>query len=263
MKGGFLFDTYVPQVQGRLTRRRFWASTLLLMVTVSFISLCQETLEWQVAMSERSWMLIEGCASALALGAAVAAWSLAVRRMHDVGRTGWWTLLMLLPGIGNIFYIVAGCVPGQKRDNVYGPNPYDTVEVPRTDLNEAEVMQPATEGTAAEPVVDQPVPLLEAPAPDTTEHTASAPVPVRGYTLEGAWHDTLASCLGVFAFDVRAEQDAPGGNALQERLAQCRRVTDLPEPLADAASQLRAGQSATVRVMLEAASFEVTIERLQ
>ena len=50
----------------------------------------------------------------------LASLSLAVRRLHDSGRTGWWVLFNIIPIIGTITLIVFYCLPGTP-----GPNKYD------------------------------------------------------------------------------------------------------------------------------------------
>ena len=46
-----------------------------------------------------------------------------VRRMHDIGRSGWWRLIAFIPIIGWIVLIVFCCLDSQPGDNQYGPNP--------------------------------------------------------------------------------------------------------------------------------------------
>ncbi len=48
--------------------------------------------------------------------------AVAVRRLHDTDRSGWWILLGLIPIIGWIVLIVWFCTDS-KADNQYGPNP--------------------------------------------------------------------------------------------------------------------------------------------
>ena len=45
------------------------------------------------------------------------------RRLHDVGKSGWWIFTILIPCVGWIFYLTAVCAPSQLNDNQYGPNP--------------------------------------------------------------------------------------------------------------------------------------------
>ena len=46
------------------------------------------------------------------------------RRLHDVGRSGWWQLISGLPFvgiIGLIFLLIWWCTEGEKKKNKYGP----------------------------------------------------------------------------------------------------------------------------------------------
>lgn len=46
-----------------------------------------------------------------------------VRRLHDVGKSGWMILLNLIPLIGTIWILVLMIRDGTPGDNEYGPNP--------------------------------------------------------------------------------------------------------------------------------------------
>jgi hypothetical protein len=46
------------------------------------------------------------------------------RRLHDIGRSGWWQLLVLIPLIGAIVLIVWFAQKGDPSPNEYGPNPW-------------------------------------------------------------------------------------------------------------------------------------------
>lgn len=49
--------------------------------------------------------------------------SVTVRRLHDIGRTGWWLLLALVPLIGWIVLIYWHCQPTEPQSNAYGSPP--------------------------------------------------------------------------------------------------------------------------------------------
>jgi uncharacterized membrane protein YhaH (DUF805 family) len=49
--------------------------------------------------------------------------AVAVRRLHDIGRSGWWFLLVLIPIIGWIVLIVWFCTDSERGANKYGPDP--------------------------------------------------------------------------------------------------------------------------------------------
>ena len=49
--------------------------------------------------------------------------AVSVRRLHDIGRSGWWLLIGLIPLIGAIVLLVFAVQDGQPGPNQYGPNP--------------------------------------------------------------------------------------------------------------------------------------------
>ena len=49
--------------------------------------------------------------------------AVAIRRLHDVGKSGWYYLLVLLPIIGPIWLIVLFAKEGEQGDNRFGSNP--------------------------------------------------------------------------------------------------------------------------------------------
>jgi uncharacterized membrane protein YhaH (DUF805 family) len=49
--------------------------------------------------------------------------AVAVRRLHDIGKSGWWYLLILFPIVGWIWLIVLFATEGESRPNNWGENP--------------------------------------------------------------------------------------------------------------------------------------------
>lgn len=49
--------------------------------------------------------------------------AVAVRRLHDLGRSGWWLLIWLIPLIGWIILIWWFATKGEDGPNGYGPDP--------------------------------------------------------------------------------------------------------------------------------------------
>lgn len=49
-----------------------------------------------------------------------------VRRLHDVGKSGWMYFIVLIPIIGAIWLIVLLFTESQQGENKWGPNPKDT-----------------------------------------------------------------------------------------------------------------------------------------
>lgn len=58
-----------------------------------------------------------------ALALIVPSLAVAVRRLHDTGRSGWWYLIGLVPIIGSIVLLVFFCTDSEPGANQWGPNP--------------------------------------------------------------------------------------------------------------------------------------------
>jgi len=54
--------------------------------------------------------------------------AVSVRRLHDVGKSGWYYLIILIPIAGPIWLLVLLCTDSQPGDNKYGPNPKEEEE---------------------------------------------------------------------------------------------------------------------------------------
>lgn len=49
--------------------------------------------------------------------------AVAVRRLHDTGRSGWWLLISFLPVVGGLILFVFYVLPSTQGNNEYGPQP--------------------------------------------------------------------------------------------------------------------------------------------
>jgi uncharacterized membrane protein YhaH (DUF805 family) len=56
--------------------------------------------------------------------------AVAVRRLHDTDRSGWWLLINLIPVIGWIVCLVFLVQDSDPQENRFGPNPKILVGVP-------------------------------------------------------------------------------------------------------------------------------------
>ncbi|WP_066053930.1 DUF805 domain-containing protein [Robertmurraya korlensis] len=98
--------------QGRARRKEYWMFFLFNFLITILLSIIE------------SMLGLGGILSAL-YGLAVLLPSIAVsvRRLHDIGRSGWWMLLSLIPVIGLIVLLVFAVLDSQPGENKYGPNP--------------------------------------------------------------------------------------------------------------------------------------------
>ncbi len=46
-----------------------------------------------------------------------------IRRLHDIGKSGWFMFISLVPVIGSIWLVVLLCKDGNAGENKYGANP--------------------------------------------------------------------------------------------------------------------------------------------
>lgn len=92
------------------------------------------------------------------------------RRMHDVGRSGWWSLVVLVPLANFIFGLYALFAPGQDHDNDYGPSPSPSpsstqsqslptkvASAPTPFVSRAQILQPTSAQVAANAEVITPI----------------------------------------------------------------------------------------------------------
>ena len=57
------------------------------------------------------------------LGMFIPSLAVAVRRLHDVNKSGWWFLILFIPIIGSIWLLILVFTDGTPGANQYGLNP--------------------------------------------------------------------------------------------------------------------------------------------
>ena len=53
--------------------------------------------------------------------------AMAIRRLHDIDKSGWWVLIVLIPIVGWIILIVWAIKQGDEANNRFGADPLATV----------------------------------------------------------------------------------------------------------------------------------------
>ena len=107
------FGKYVT-FAGRAARSEYWYFVLFYVVVV-VIAAVIDTVVFS-AMDFKPLQTIVILATFLPLLA------VAIRRLHDLDRTGWWYLIVFT-GIGAILLFVWYCMKGTTGPNQYGPDP--------------------------------------------------------------------------------------------------------------------------------------------
>lgn len=103
--------------EGRAHRTEFWMFVLVNLI----ISFALSILDYAIGTDGEYGGLLSGL-----YGLAVLVPSLAVgaRRLHDIGRSGWWQLLLLIPLVGLIVLIVWWARRSEPAPNRWGANPW-------------------------------------------------------------------------------------------------------------------------------------------
>jgi len=102
---------------GRATRKEYWMFVLFNILIAIALAIVEGILGAVSGTNQSILSVIYSLAVLLpSLG-------VAVRRLHDTGRTGWWLLLGFIPLIGSIIVIVFLCEDSEPSTNDYGPNP--------------------------------------------------------------------------------------------------------------------------------------------
>ena len=95
---------------GRASRQEFWMFTLVNIVIY-------------VVLAGILGMIGAGFVAYIYLLATmVPSWAVGARRLHDIGKSGWFQLIGLIPLVG-LYLIVLYVTEGQQGDNQYGANP--------------------------------------------------------------------------------------------------------------------------------------------
>ena len=104
--------------EGRINRAKFWAGVAVLFAIGLLANLIDMMLGLQIAEGLGVLGAITGLVS-IYLGLAIYA-----KRWHDRDKSGWWSLIILIPIIGPLWLLVeCGILEGTKGANRFGPDP--------------------------------------------------------------------------------------------------------------------------------------------
>lgn len=95
--------------KGRASRPEFW----WFMLFCALVSLLTS-------------LISEGFSGLATLALVIPAVAVAARRLHDIGRSGWWQLVSLVPFVGTLVVLYWYVQPSTNE-----PNPYDPAQQPR------------------------------------------------------------------------------------------------------------------------------------
>lgn len=104
--------------EGRARRKEFWMFMFvhaLVSMACGFLDVLLGT--WSDDLGSGLFVTVYNFAVLIPVVA------VSVRRLHDVGRSGWWYLIWFVPGIGWLIFLVMMLIDSDEGPNEYGPNP--------------------------------------------------------------------------------------------------------------------------------------------
>ena len=101
---------------GRARRKEYWMFVLF----NAIFAIVAGLLDRLFGTAGDSMGLIGGIYS---LAVLIPGLAVCVRRLHDIGKSGWNILFALIPVIGAIILIVWYCTEGEQNSNQWGENP--------------------------------------------------------------------------------------------------------------------------------------------
>ena len=116
---------------GRARRKEYWMFVLFNFI-FSLVASLLDLVIFGIFLGGFSPIAVVYSLAVLVPGLAVS-----VRRLHDVGKSGWYLLIVLIPIAGPIWFLVLTCMDSQAGDNKYGPNPKGESDNSITDYNKA------------------------------------------------------------------------------------------------------------------------------
>lgn len=96
---------------GRARRQEYWMFALFTSIVVVVLAVIGLAIDFQFL------------ALIYLLAVLIPSLAVQVRRLHDTGRSGWWTLIGAIPFVGGIILLVFLCSEGAHEANEYGANP--------------------------------------------------------------------------------------------------------------------------------------------
>lgn len=105
--------------EGRINRGKFWAAVGVLIAVGIVAMIIDNLLGTTIQGLPYGYVYLLAVLVSIYVALAVYA-----KRWHDRGKSGWWSLIMLIPIIGPIWLLVeCGILEGNRGANQYGPDP--------------------------------------------------------------------------------------------------------------------------------------------
>ncbi|MCF8364419.1 MAG: DUF805 domain-containing protein [Bacteroidales bacterium] len=106
---------------GRARRKEYWMFALLNFIFTIIAMIMDNVLGINYGMD----IFYGPLYTIYALAVIIPSLAVLVRRLHDVGKSGWWFFISLIPIVGAIWLLVLTVTDSESGENQWGPNPKD------------------------------------------------------------------------------------------------------------------------------------------
>jgi uncharacterized membrane protein YhaH (DUF805 family) len=119
---------------GRSRRKEFWMFFLFQLLAGAALSILFGTPDYMAGGGMFAFSsVMSGTGSKVQalfnLALLIPNFAVAVRRLHDIDRSGWFLLLILIPFLGWFTLFVMYCLDGNRGYNRYGPDPKNPTDI--------------------------------------------------------------------------------------------------------------------------------------
>jgi uncharacterized membrane protein YhaH (DUF805 family) len=112
---------------GRIGRMRFFALYLVYLLIFGSVVVIIEAITGikldSINVQNDPRLPLYSLFAPFAMLYAWASFALLAKRLHDLGQSGWWSVLFVVPFLGGLFWLALLVAPGDAFDNKYGPAP--------------------------------------------------------------------------------------------------------------------------------------------
>ena len=117
-------DNY-SNFNGRAQRKEYWMFYLFYMIFAIIAMVADNILGSTFTIGEGYYAVNIGYGWIYVLfmiALLIPTFAVTFRRLHDIGKSGWWWLIMFIPLAGVIWFLVLLCTDSNPGDNKYGPS---------------------------------------------------------------------------------------------------------------------------------------------
>ena len=112
-----VFENYA-NFNGRARRSEYWYFALMNFIILIVAAVLDNLLGITFGVLPYGYLYLF-----VALAVFIPGLAVSVRRLHDVGKSGWFYFIAIIPIVGAIWLLVLFCSEGEQRENQYGANP--------------------------------------------------------------------------------------------------------------------------------------------